>query len=109
MPPIDPQEARLELESGDALRVSRALVRLALHERDCAFVEDVLAIQLQSPDVWVRGVAATCVGHVARIHRVVDTLRLLPLLKSLGSDPRTAGRMEDALEDIKTFARKKRD
>lgn len=106
--PMDREEARLELESGDAERVSCALVRLALHEPDRAFVEDVLAIHLQAPDAWVRGVAATCVGHVARVHRAVDAPRLVPLLRRLSADARTAGRVEDALSDIEMFTRRER-
>lgn len=103
MSPITHEDARIELESGVSERVSRTLVRLALHDRDRAFMEDILAIHLQSPDAWVRGVAATCVGHVARIHRALDTGRLIPLINKLGADNRTAGRMVDALDDIEMF------
>lgn len=104
MPPIGRDEAVAELESEDTERISRALVRLALHEADRSWMEDVIATHLQSPDPWIRGVAATCAGHVARLHRALDTERLVPLIERLASDPSTAGRMEDALEDIDTFA-----
>lgn len=101
--PIPRDRAIVELESEDAERVARALVRVAFHERDRAWVEDLLATHLQSDDPWVRGVAATCAGHVARVHRMLNTTRLVPLIEALASDQSTIGRMEDALEDIEMF------
>ena len=103
LPPIRRDKAVIELESENTERVARALVGLALHERDRAWVEDVLAVHLQSGDPWIRGVAATCAGHVARVHRALDTFRLVPLIEALASDLSTIGRMEDALEDIEMF------
>lgn len=109
MPPIGRDEAHIELESGVPERVARALVRVAIHDSDRAFVEDTLAVHLESPDAWIRGVAATCAGHVARIHRALDTARLVPLIERLGADARTRERMEDALEDIEMFIGKYRE
>lgn len=106
--PIGREEAQCELDSGDFKRMSAALVRLALHDPDRTYVERVLGLHLQSSDAWVRGVAATCVGHIARIHGAIDAERLMPLLKNLAKDPRTRGRMEDALEDIAMFAEESR-
>jgi hypothetical protein len=63
-----------------------------------------VAAHLQSSDPWVRGVAATCAGHIARLHGALDTNRIVPLIERLASDPRTIGRVEDALEDIEMFA-----
>ena len=97
------EDAQRALASGDPEVISKALVQLAFHDPDRGFVESVLASQLQSPDPWIRGIAATCVGHVARIHRALDTERLLPLLLNLRSDARTVGNMQDALDDIRIF------
>jgi hypothetical protein len=94
---------QVDLSSGETDRVATALVRVTLREPDRAVVESLLATHLCSRDPWVRGVAATCVGHVARIHGALDTARLLPLLRSLAADPQTAGRVSDALGDIEVF------
>lgn len=105
MPPIQRDLATVELASGDPERVSRALVQLAFHESDRVWLEDVIAAHLSAPDPWIRGLAATCAGHVARIHRDLDVVRLVPLIERLGDDPDTVGRMEDALDDIAMFVR----
>ena len=96
-------EALTELGSGDRDRVSTALVAIALHEPDRRWVEDQIAAHLLSPDPWVRGLAAVCAGHVARIHRALDTARLVPLIERLLDDPQTQGRADDALSDIQIF------
>lgn len=96
-------EALAELGSGEQDRVSTALVAIALHEPDRGWVEDRIAEHLLSPDPWVRGLAAVCAGHVARIHRALDTARLVPLIERLTDDPQTEGRAQDALSDIRMF------
>ena len=96
-------EALTELRSGALDRVSTALVSIALHEPDRKWVEDQIASHLLSPDPWVRGLAAVCAGHVARIHRALDTARLAPLIERLLDDADTRGRAEDALDDIEMF------
>ncbi len=107
LPAIPREEAIVELESEDPERVSCALVRLTLHDSDRAWLEALIVQHLQSNDPWIRGVAATCAGHVARLHRSLDTTRIVPLIERLGADPRTVGRMEDALEDIELFVGRK--
>lgn len=101
--PVRREDAINALTSGDPSQVCEALVQLAFHEPDRAFVESVLATQLESGHVTVRMVAATCVGHLARIHRALDVPLLLPLLRRLGDDPRTVGSMEDALSDVRRY------
>lgn len=101
--PIGRREALAELSSGDTGRVTRALVRVALHESDRKWVEDLIAAHLESSDRSVCGVAVTCAGHVARIHGALDTARLLPMIRRLASDPDVAGRVADALDDIEMY------
>ena len=92
-----------ELDSGDRDRVSTALVQAALHDHDRCWLEDLLATYLEHSDPWIRGVAATCTGHVARIHGDLDLARMLPLLRRLLTEEETLGRAEDALSDIDVF------
>src|SRR5690348_1213448 len=91
MLPLSRDEALTDLASGDCDLVSRALVRLALNDPERAFVEDIIAEHLESPDAWVRGVAALCVSHVARIHGALDIARFVPMLERLKGDERTTG------------------
>ena len=106
LPPASREWVVAELASGEPERICRALVQTALNEPERGWVEDTIASNLQSEDAYVRGVSATCAGHVARIHRALDVDRLLPLIRALGSDPETLGRMQDALADIERFVRR---
>jgi hypothetical protein len=101
--PISRDEAFKALATNDRDTVSGALLRLALHEKDRTWVEQLLVQFMQHQDPWVRGVAATCVGHVARIHRQLDHETTLSALKLLLNDPATAGKAQDALDDIEVF------
>jgi hypothetical protein len=101
--PISRAEAIVELASNNRERVCRALVRLTLFDTERGWIEGWLEKFLQSDDTWIRGVAATCVGHVARIHRAVDLRRLAPLLRVLLKDPATAGKAQDAFDDIEVY------
>ncbi|WP_146658878.1 hypothetical protein [Enhygromyxa salina] len=95
-----------ELATGERARVAETLTRLALHDPDPKWLEDLLLHWLQSSeDVWLRGVAATGLGHVARIHRRLNCQRVIGPLLALRSDPEVGGKVEDALEDIGQFVR----
>lgn len=102
--PISRELASEELACGDEVRVSRALVRLALFDTDRLWLEELLTQFLGDPRPQVRGVAATCVGHVARIHRRIN-LEVLKKLQGLLDDQEMGGRVGDALDDIKMFVK----
>ena len=91
------------LDSGDVLNLSRALVSASLHDPDRAWIESLLKRFLVHDDPWIRGIAATCVAHVARLHRALDLAAIVPLLERLKSDPSTTGKAQDALDDIEVF------
>ena len=92
-----------ELKSGERDRICAALVAAALHDADRFWLERVLVEHMTHDDPWVRGVAATCVGHVARIFRAVSLEDVRPALERLLRDPLVAGRAQEALEDIEIF------
>jgi hypothetical protein len=54
-------------------------------------------------DAGIRATAALCIGHVARIHRVLDLDRVLPALQRLQSDPEVGWRVADVIDDIESF------
>lgn len=97
---VSKEAARRELESGSVTRMSEALVSLALHEPDWVWVQE-WCFRLSDHDAWeIRAISATCLGHLARIHRRLDLERALPILAHLQKDVRTAGYAETALDDI---------
>ncbi len=103
--PIERPEAVAALASPKSQVVTDALVRLALHDADWPWVQARCLEALNNPDLAIRRTAATCLGHLARIHRQLDLVVVLPALRRLQVDPEAAGTAEDALEDVLTFVR----
>jgi len=101
--PISKPDAMAEFESGDAPRIREALVRAVFHVLDREWLEGVCVTFARNEDWTIRAVAATCLGHLARIHGRCTSGRVLPVLERLKRDHRTAGQAEDALSDIRTF------
>lgn len=54
-----------------------------------------------------KGLAITCLGHVARIHGTIDKNITIPLLIKLSKDHNLSGRASDALDDIEQFVKNK--
>ncbi|UGT69599.1 hypothetical protein LTT66_05240 [Nocardia gipuzkoensis] len=102
--PIERNEAIALLESGEGQVVAETILRLALHDPDAAWVTERALALTDSPDDDVRNSASTALGHIARIHRSIDRDRVVPALQRLLDDPKTAGRADDALDDIAMFA-----
>src|ERR1051326_2548243 len=88
-------------ENKDA--ICDALVGIAYYDPDWRWVQSYCLLFLNHRDADIRGLAATCLGHLARIHRVIDLNIVLPELKKLLKDPEIGGRVEDALSDIEIF------
>ena len=55
----------------------------------------------------IKGLAITCLGHVARIHGTIDKNITIPLLIKLSKDQNLSGRVSDALDDIEQFVKNK--
>jgi HEAT repeat len=88
--------------------ICETLVDIALSEPDDgAWVQDKCLEMSRHPSWPVRAIAATCLGHLARIHGTLDLTKALPRLRDLQSDPRTAGHAENALADIARFIAKR--
>jgi len=100
---ISRTDALRELDSGDPERSCRALVRIALHEPESAWVEPLILRFMNDNDPFVRGLAATCAGHLARIHRKIDDHNIVETLRQMLTEPATSGRANDALEDIEIY------
>lgn len=103
--PIGRDHAARELASNDWERISMALLRLSLHDPDPSWLQQTVLPFLRHEHHWVRGTAAMCLGHIARIHGRVDTHIVVPAIRELLEDPATRGKAEDALDDIAMFAR----
>jgi len=101
--PISRAEAESKFASGDAKIICDALIRVTLHDPDPAWSQTIALRFTAHDDAEVRGLAATCLGHIARIHKRLDLGIVVPILVKLTEDPAVGGRAEDALDDIRTF------
>lgn len=80
---------------------------MALFSPDWRSVQAECLRFLKHPDPDVRGLAATCLGHLARIHRVIDFEVVIEALQSIIHDPEAGGRVQDALDDVRIYMLRK--
>jgi hypothetical protein len=79
------------------------ILSLALYDPDWRSTQDRCLNLLTDPDQDVVATAILGLAHLARLHRQLDIDRVLPALQQLASVPGLAGRVSDALDDIKIF------
>jgi len=103
--PIDRRELEKLLESGNENAIVEALLSAAYYDPDWRWVQGQCLRFLDHADRNVRWNAATCLGHVARIHRNLDLELVLPRLLVLKGDASIAPSVEEALADIRFFLR----
>ena len=103
--PIDKARAKKLLANGDRDAICRTLVSVAMFESDRPWAQSQLLKFARHEDPFVRGVAATSLGHLARIHGAIDEEQVVPVVRELlhDSDPETRGKAQDALSDFSTF------
>jgi len=101
--PATPADVVAALERGDPQAAARALVGAAFHHPDRQAVQDLCLRLLGGEDRPLAAVAATCLGHLARIHGQLDAEAVRAALDRQRGDPLVGPRAEDALGDIDTY------
>ena len=103
--PINKARAKKVLAGNDREAICRTLVSVAMFETDRRWAQAQCLKFARHPDSFVRGVAATCLGHLARIHGAIDEDEVVPVVQELlrDRDPATRGKAQDALSDFSTF------
>lgn len=96
---------RLEamLQSNDIDQISSAMLYMTNGVADIAWVQRRYVDLTTHSNDDVRGLALTCLGHVARIHGSVDWELVMPVLNRMLLDPLLGGRAQDAIDDIEMF------
>ncbi|WP_231952142.1 hypothetical protein [Achromobacter sp. MFA1 R4] len=92
------------LGSTDRSVVADALLNLCFNSDDPEWILDkcIQAIK-DGGDDEIKGLAITCIGHVARMHKRIDRNRVMPILDRELDNPVLSGRAQDALDDIDQF------
>ena len=85
------EQLSVEFSSDDDDRVAVAPVSAAYYEGDWHWVQEQCLELLKGDRSDLRRVAATCFGHLARIHGTIDGNRVVPVLQALKQDPQAAG------------------
>lgn len=101
--PISRRQAVRRPSGHDPRVVCDALVRITFHNPDWRWVQGHCLRLAQHPSADVRGLAATCLGHLARVHRALDLELVLPVLQEMLLDHDVGGRAENALADIAIY------
>lgn len=91
------------LRSEDTTDITDALLSAAYYDPDRQWVQCQCLTLSRHRDHNVRWVAATCLGHLARIHRQLDLETVLQRLVEMKADPLVSAAAQDALDDIKFF------
>ena len=103
---IPKQDAEALFESAQPEIICQALVSLAFYEPDWKWVQDKCLFFIQEKNPSVRRVAATCLGHVARIHGRLEKDKVVKELRLHMNDHELIESLEDALNDIEMFAKR---
>lgn len=104
VPEISKKEAEDAFASGNAEKICHALISISFHHTDHQEVEETCLHFLEHKAPEVSGLAATCLGHLARIHALKGKEQVVNALREQLENPDIKGRVEDALEDIETFS-----
>lgn len=92
------------IDKNEARELCEAMIAAALNVDDWEWLQNQFVELLHHPDLNVRAIAATSLGHVARVHGHLDVERVRPLLEALRQHHKTRGFADTALEDIEMFA-----
>src|SRR5688572_23858792 len=101
--PISREEALTAFASNDPELVCTTLVQVAYYDPDWQWVQEQCINFTKHPNLDICGLAVTCLGHIARIHRTLEIDKVLPILKELYKNPKIAGLIDDTLDDFEIY------
>ncbi len=101
-----PGDVRTALAAEDHHAASRAMIGSALYYEDWRDVQALCLELLQHADRALAATAATCLGHLARVHGMIDLDVVLPALAQYQDEELVGPRVLDAIEDIQTYVRR---
>jgi hypothetical protein len=99
----DRPDIELLLRSPEKMDRLDALLSATYYDPEWRWVQSRCLEFLSHGDHEERGLAATCLGHLARIHKELDIELVLSRLSPLKNDPLVGSSVQDALDDIRFF------
>ncbi|WP_314916592.1 hypothetical protein [Pseudomonas helleri] len=105
--PHQKSDIELLLKSNDEQTILDAIMHMTFNVNDPEWIQKKCIEQINlKKSSNITGLAITCLGHIARLHGVINENTTIPLLKKLLKDKEFSGRAEDALDDIEQFTKK---
>lgn len=102
-------DVRAALDRGDLPGVLDAMVGSAFYDGgDWKELQELHLQLLDHEDRQVSALAATCLGHLARVYGQMDEERVVTALRRARSVPHISGTAVNALEDIEVFLHPRR-
>jgi hypothetical protein len=101
--PMSRKQAETAFSSELVMEICDALLSVTYYNPDWKWVQTQCIFFCKHSNSDIRGLAATCIGHLARIHSVLDIESAMMILHELLEDSEVSGRAQDALDDIKIF------
>lgn len=100
---ISRREAEKVFTTGSSDKICDALLAISLYDEDWRWSQTECLHFLNHTNPDISGLAATCLGHIARIHHKLDRELVTTALLNKLKDPKISGRVQDALDDIEIF------
>lgn len=101
--PKTKEELESNFASNDINLITNSLVALSLYEKDWRWAQDICLHFLDNDNPDISGLAATSLGHIARVHHHLDKEKVVSALEQKVNDPLIGGRVQDALDDIEIY------
>jgi len=102
--PMSRENALEVFEKGDETAICDALVRITFHDVDKEWVQVQLIRFSTHSSSEIRGLIATCFGHLARIHGSLGE-DAMTTLEELKKQSNISERVDDALDDIEMYTK----
>lgn len=104
---ISRTEAAKMLTSNNYKDICDALISITYYDQDWRWCQDECLKYLNHKNKFVSGLAAICLGHIARIHKKLDKEKVIMELKKHLDNVEISGQIQDALDDIDIFIKSK--
>ncbi len=107
--PITRQKANKVFRADNPEEIVNTLLSVAYHDSDWRWAQEKCIELTNHPNPNVRGIAALCFGHIARVHNQLDLKIVLPIVNRLlkDKDKHVSQWAGDALDDIKHFLKRR--
>jgi hypothetical protein len=100
------QEIESEIKSNNIDLATNKLLDICFNSEDWKWVQDICISLIKNKTVKedLRRLAITCIGHLARIHSMIEKDKVLPFLEKVKKENENlAGTIDDTLDDISMF------